>query len=176
MEWGAEHTAIAGIGALFLCAVIATLHPRIALSLTSRVTLASGAGLYLASAFALASADAEARPAVAPLVLAVPAVVGLVLARDTAYESPARVRPAPPSGAPSAASPDPESWRTACDPATSGADLADLAYTRADLRAAIASNPSTPASILGWLADQGDDDVVLAIASRRGAVNADADR
>ncbi len=43
MEWGAEQIALAIAGALFLFGVVASLHPRLALSLTSRVVLSAAA-------------------------------------------------------------------------------------------------------------------------------------
>ena len=59
--------------------------------------------------------------------------------------------------------------RTASDPAAPGAELADLAYSHPELRLAIATNPATPANVLGWLASSGGDGVTDAIARRSSA-------
>jgi hypothetical protein len=59
--------------------------------------------------------------------------------------------------------------RAASDPAASGTELADLAYAHPELRLAIATNPATPANVLGWLASSGGDAVTDAIARRDSA-------
>jgi lysylphosphatidylglycerol synthetase-like protein (DUF2156 family) len=59
--------------------------------------------------------------------------------------------------------------RTASDPAASGTELADLAYAHPELRLAIATNPATPANVLGWLASSGGHGVTDAIAKRSSA-------
>jgi hypothetical protein len=59
--------------------------------------------------------------------------------------------------------------RTASDPAALGTELADLAYAHPELRLAIATNPATPANVLGWLASSGGDGITDAIARRSSA-------
>ena len=57
----------------------------------------------------------------------------------------------------------------AADPSTPLAELAELAYAHAEVRAAIARNPSTYDDLLTWLAQLGDADVDAALLSRAGA-------
>lgn len=54
----------------------------------------------------------------------------------------------------------------AYNPYTDPSELADLAYSYPMLRAAIAGNPATPATVLDWLAESGDSAVMAAIAAR----------
>lgn len=57
----------------------------------------------------------------------------------------------------------------ASDPQTPGQVLADIAALRPDLRAAVASNPSTYPGLLDWLKSLGDPAVDAAIAARPAA-------
>src|SRR5690606_7874196 len=54
----------------------------------------------------------------------------------------------------------------AIDPQATAEELADIAFTKPYLRAAVAINPATPANVLDWLASQGDPVVHSAIAAR----------
>jgi hypothetical protein len=54
----------------------------------------------------------------------------------------------------------------AADPSAAADELATIAYMHPQLRATVASNPATPASVLEWLAALGDPAVHAAIASR----------
>jgi hypothetical protein len=55
----------------------------------------------------------------------------------------------------------------AIDPAASSTELEELAYTSPETRPAVAAHAATPASVLSWLAVNGDDAVVAAIAARQ---------
>lgn len=174
MGWGAEETALAGLGALFLCGVIASLHPRLALSLASRIALSVGAGCYLAAAIA---ASSEANVGALPLLWALPlapVTVAIMLIREMVMTGAGhRIHlVTPPPTAPTSTEIE-QRKRRATDPSTPGPELADLAYTEPDLRVSIAANPATPSSVLGWLASSGDDAVLDAIAGR-GGPDADA--
>lgn len=163
MGWGTEQTAFAVIGVLFLCGVVASLHPRVYLSLASRIALSSAAGAYAAAAFALPTLESENARSVWWILPLVPVAVILLLVRDLRM-APASV---PVNDDTVASSESRVGEAEASDPRTPGAELADLAYTHPDLRVSIASNPSTPSSVLGWLAASGDDAVVDAIAARQ---------
>lgn len=65
---------------------------------------------------------------------------------------------------------DPQAFtaQQAADPATPAQTLADIAAQRPDLRAALASNPSTYQALLDWLGELGDPDVDAALAARGG--------
>jgi hypothetical protein len=52
------------------------------------------------------------------------------------------------------------------NPYTDPTDLAELAYGYPMLRAVIAANPATPATVLDWLAETGDPVVIAAISAR----------
>ncbi len=69
---------------------------------------------------------------------------------------------------------DPQAFtaQQAADPATPAQTLADIAAQRPDLRAALASNPSTYQALLDWLAELGDPAVDAALAARGGGAPA----
>ena len=190
MEWGVAQTALVVAGVLFLLCVVASLHPRVSLSLTSRIVLSAGAGAYVAAAIGFRRADSVSRVPVAWLVPIVLVAVLAVVARDVMTPVVARAHgrdrlgtfiPAPARSMGAVASPvdaaaSPTATETvlaqASDPTTSPSDLADLAYTAPEARSAVAANPGTPASVLTWLAANGDTAVVAAIAERQETFNA----
>lgn len=183
MEWGAEQFALAIVGALFLFGVVASLHPKVSLSLSSRIVLSSAAGAYLAAAVALSRIDS---PWYAPLMWLVPLSVAVVVSRDVASHRgvqglrgfPMRRRDASADREPSALAVaaaaranvrDETCVRIdrAMDPSASSAELEELAYTLPEARRAVAAHAATPANVLSWLAAHGDDAVVAQIAARQ---------
>ncbi len=177
MGWGAEQIALAVVGALFLLGVAASLHPPFAVSPTSRIVLAAAAGAYVAAAIAVSSVE----PALWWLVSLSVAVavtrdvvshrhlhgVHLLPLRRRVFST---HRDAP--GPIATAQPEPSAEvrsriDRATDPATSSAELEEIAYTVPEARRAVASHAATPASVLSWLASYGDDTVVAAIVARQ---------
>ncbi|MBC7299292.1 MAG: hypothetical protein H5T82_10425 [Demequina sp.] len=183
MEWGAEQIALAIAGALFLLGVVASLHPRLTLSLSSRIVLSSAAGAYLAAAIAFSRIES---PLYAPLLWLVPLSVAVVVARDIVShwgvyvlhglpilrrDASSDLEPSGPAAAAAQAGVGDETRAgidRAMDPAASSAELEELAYTLPEARRAVAAHAATPASVLSWLAAHGDDAVVAAIAARQG--------
>jgi len=182
MEWGAEQIALAIAGALFLLAVVATLHPRLALSLSSRIVLSAAAGVYVAAAMGFDHIESSA---VMPLLWIVPLSVAVVVTRDVVSTQELRGvhifrgrhtritrdhdagGPADALGAPGPTGSDLDLVARAVSPTTSSAELEQLAYTHPDARLAIALRADTPSSVLSWLASQGDAAVADAIAARQ---------
>ncbi len=179
MEWGAEQIALAIAGALFLCGVVASVHPRLALSLTTRVVLSVAAGAYAAAATGYGW---PASSAFGSLLWLVPLAVAVAVTRDMVDRRElrgvhvfptrnghlvARVTPPTAADAPSREVSDVSSQaQRAIDPATSSAELEELAYTHPEARCAVASHAATSANVLSWLARHGDDAVIEAIATR----------
>ena len=174
MEWETAQTVLAVAGALFLVGVVASLHPRVPLSLTSRVVLSAAAGAYVAGALAISHTGSVAYRSLVWLVLV---AVLAVIARDLVETQRARRLgvTAPPVAEFSAKDPlvdvpssgeEVSALARASDPSASAAELADLAYICPAARRLVASNPSTPASVLSWLAANGDATIADAIAQR----------
>ena len=183
MEWGAEQIALAIAGALFLAWIVASLHPRLALSLSTRIVLSVAAGVYFSAALA---AGGSAPHRLVPVVWFVSCAVAVAATRElwvrhslrSARAAWSRGRglgarrstalalshPVPPAPQDQHAVPVPT---PALDPAASSADLEDLAFTFPEARPAVAAHAATPASLLSWLALHGDSAVVEAIASRQ---------
>lgn len=168
--WSTGSVALVVTGGMLITVVIASLHPRVALSARSRTVFLSGAAVFIGFAVL---AEHVVNVALPPVVLALPLVplaVGVVLARDAWADARARRGPAgthrqrvAPFGAPGMGT----DWMLAGSPYATAAELADLAHARPELRPAIAANPAAPASLLQWLADQGEPAVLEAISSRR---------
>lgn len=179
MEWGAAQIALAIAGALFLCSVVASAHPRLALSLASRVTLSIAAGAYVAAATGFGRANFTLYE---PLLWLVPVTVAVAVTRDVASRRQLRslhvlprrhpnpfVGNTPPAAAGSGAFNDVgEAVRAerAKDPAASSTELEEIAYTLPEARSAVAAHAATPASVLSWLASHGDEAVIDAIVLR----------
>jgi len=74
--------------------------------------------------------------------------------------------------------PDYTNWAIAnqavMNPATSAADLTQIANAQPSLRAAVAAHPSAHPQLLDWLAHQGDPSVAAAVAARRAGYQAPA--
>ena len=178
MGWGADGSAFAVTGALFLvCGAIAG-SPVVR---ARRQTLASifvAAAVFIAAGYLSQSRGGWISSPWIWCVALLPVVVialfgprvaaGLSVKHSTSRcivpQFAARRKAASVSNTAEAAT---LYWSSrASDPAASGTELADLAYAHPELRVAIAANPATPANVLGWLASSGGDDVVDAIASR----------
>ena len=182
MEWGAEQIALAVVGALFFLGVVVSLHPRLTMSLTSRIVLAAAAAVYVTAALAFNRLES---PLYAPLLWLVPLSVVVVVTRDVVIHRELRGLPVFPlpardpstrreSARPVAmATAQPELGDEArspidraMDPGASSAELEELAYRFPEARRAVASHAATPANVLSWLASHGDDAVVAAIGAR----------
>ncbi len=180
--WSAEAWSLVVSGGMLALVVITSFHPRVALSNGSRIVFLAGAVVFVA--FALVSEvvlDATIPPFVFVLPL-VPIAIGAEIALDVMADRRARRGPALGSGrgpefdggpTPQAA-PIPfhaegsgADRMLAASPYATASELSDLAYTRPELRPAIAANPSAPASLLQWLTEQGEPAVLAAISSRR---------
>lgn len=179
MEWGAAQIALAIVGALFLSAVVAPAHPRLAVSLTTRVALSLAAGAYMAAAIGFGRSEPTSFE---PVLWFVPVMVAVAVTRDLVGRHELRGLPVFPKHhrdlpfrndartaavihAPEDVDRSARAER-AKDPATSSAELEELAYTLPEARSAVAAHPATPASVLSWLATHGDEAVIDAIALR----------
>lgn len=190
MGWGAEQIALAVVGALFFVLVVASLHPRVALSLASRIVLATATGVYVTAAIVFSRLES---PWYAALLWLVPLSVVVFVTRDVVIYRELRglpvfpLQPREPSTrrestrqvAVDIAQPDLGAEARsridrAMNPAASSAELAELAYRFPESRRAVASHAATSANVLSWLASHGDDAVVAAIASRQGSGNTTA--
>lgn len=180
MGWGAEFTAFAVAGALFLlCAAAATI-PQARARRLILVASSIAAAVFIAAAFLRKSVTGFATSPWAWIVTVVPLILLAVLGRRIVTGMVAqhrRARRNPPMRTnPAVVVPrvvvDKEAQaarlRIAQDPATSATELADLAYSHSELRVTIAANPSTPANVLGWLASNGGEGAAQAIARRSG--------
>lgn len=177
-SFATESWALVATGGMLALVVIASLHPRVALGAASRLVFALGAVAFIAIALLAELVIGVELP---PVVLALPLVplaVAVRLALDA--RSGAHAAPAAPATASSAArteaAPEPAPFGArgegaqrllASSPYATGAELSELAYTHPELRPAIASNPSAPASLLQWLTEQGEPAVLAAISARR---------
>lgn len=173
MEWGVEQSALAAVGALFLLALALTFRPRFVATTNGRVAIATSGAAYVSAALVLPTIEEADLGAFAWFVPLVPLVMMLATASRAIHAMWDRIVH---HSAPQAAGLAPRSpgmggterlmLRRALDPATPAAELADLAYGHPELRTRVAANPSTPSSVLGWLATAGDDAVKSAIAAR----------
>ena len=178
MGWGAEGSAYAVTGALFLlCGAIAS-GPAVRARRPVIIAILVVAAVFIAAAFLSHTYGGWASTPWAWLAALVPATLLAFLgvrakvdlsashsfARCLAPQRSARDRAAMASEEAEAAA----SARLdkASDPNASGTELADLAYAHPELRVVIAANPATPANVLGWLASNGSDEVSGAIATR----------
>jgi hypothetical protein len=187
MYWSAEEFVLAVTGALFLMIVVASFLPRFELSLGSRVSFAIGGTVFVSAAFALAQLEFVRYPPLVWLLPLVPIIIIGVLVRDAIAwqpgatpapreipmpqhytEAPRRAAFFPPADQSPAAGEggDGRVRARAVDPGATAQELAEIAFTKPQLRAAVATNPATPANVLDWLASQGDPVVHAAIAAR----------
>lgn len=187
MGWGAEGSAFAVTGALFLlCGAIAS-GPAVRARFPVLVSILTVAAVFIAAAFLPRTfggwTSSRWTWCAALLPIALMAVLGTRatasvnhshshshshwLVKCLAPQRAARNRAVIAHEAGEAAASS--RLRAASDPAASGTELADLAYAHPELRLAIATNPATPANVLGWLASSGGDGVTDAIARRASA-------
>lgn len=175
MGWGADGSAFAVTGALFLLCGAIVSGPRVRASRTALWTLVAAASAFIVAAFLSRSYGGWTTSPwiwlVALLPLGSMAFCGArVLAErhatSTCVASQRSARRRADSAAEAAEETTSSPLRRAADPAASPTELADLAYAHPELRTVIASNPATPANVLGWLASSGDDAVADAIAGR----------
>lgn len=181
MGWGAEGSAFAVTGALFLlCGAIAS-GPAIRARLAVLVSILTVAATFIAAAFLSRTyggwTSSRWTWGATLLPIALMATLGAHAAASVTHSrslvkclAPQRSAKAKAASASEAAEAAASSrWSTASDPTASGTDLADLAYAHPELRLAIAKNPATPANVLGWLASSGGDGITEAIARRSSA-------
>jgi lysylphosphatidylglycerol synthetase-like protein (DUF2156 family) len=178
MGWGAEGSAYAVTGALFLlCGAIAS-GPAVRARRPVTISMLIVAAGFIAAAFLSRTHGGWASTSWAWFVALVPAtLVALLGVRATvgvpASHSLAKCL-APQRSAKDRATMTTEEAEAAAtarlhkasDPHASGAELADLAYAHPELRVVIATNPATPANVLGWLASNGSEEISGAIATR----------
>ncbi len=188
--WSAEQIALAVSGSVFLVVVAASVHPRLTLSLTSRVVLSVGAGVSLGAAMTGSGSESPANGLLVwwVLISVAAALTWEVVSKLTSLgahrlASRGRAKRSTPEVPTPVVAASPPLHGThdalrlvvrALDPAASPAELEELAYTVPEARSAVAAHPATPASVLSWLACHGDDAVVAAIAARRESGDATA--
>lgn len=178
MGWGADGSAFAITGALFLlCGAIAS-SSVVRARLSALVSILMAASVFIAAAILSRSHGGwTSSPwiwsfALLPIVLiaflGARAAAGLQeehsMSRCLAPQMAAQRMSASASEAADVGAASPSC--RASNPTASGTELADLAYAHPELRVAIAANPATPANVLGWLASSGGDGVADAIARR----------
>jgi hypothetical protein len=181
MGWGADGSAFAVTGALFLLCGALTSGPTVRTRLPVLVSIITVAAAFITAAFLSRTYGGWTSSRwtwfAALLPIALMAVLGARAAVSVTHSHPFAKRPAPQRAASDRAVNAQEEaeaaassrLRTASDPAAPGTELADLAYAHPELRLAIATNPATPANVLGWLASSGGDGVTYAIARRSSA-------
>lgn len=173
MSWSAEALALIVTGGMLALDVIASLHPRVALSTLSRVVFGVCAAFFIAVAVLAQGVLQVDLPPVLLVLPLVPIAVTAVVVRDSirggstlpAAASAPREHHAEP--APFDAEGPARERLLAQSPYATSAELADLAYSRPELRPTIAANPVAPSSLLQWMVDQGEPAVIAAIAARR---------
>lgn len=192
MYWSAEEYVLASMGALFLVIVSTSFLPRFELSHLSRWLFTVGAIAFLAVAWLSAGLEVIRYPRLVWLLPLIPLTIIGVLVRDAIAWRPGAV-PAQPgvssSGVDADASrraaffPPTDQYvpvgeggdgrvrALAADPQASPQELADIAFTKPQLRPTVASNPATPSNVLEWLASQGDPVVHAAIKARMAGAN-----
>lgn len=192
MSWSPEEYVLAGMGALFLIIVATSFFPRFELSDLSRVLFGVWAVAFLAVAWISAGLEAVRYPPFVWVLPMVPLTIIGVLVRDAIAWHPGAVPAQPGASAPGV---DADASRRAAffpptdqvvslgeggdgrvralaaDPEASPQELADIAFTKPQLRATVASNPATPSNVLEWLASQGDPVVHAAIKARMAVSN-----
>ncbi len=184
-----------GTGALFIVVLLLGRSPTVSLSRMSYVMFSAAAAVCVTAGVLLATVDDAWYPPVLWLLPVIPAVEIVILVRDAlsreedAAEAaelvaievgeprvdhpvtsiPRRVAKILPQSAGRGTqhpADDAAARARAHNPHTDATVLADLAYGYPGLRAAVAGNPATPATVLDWLAESGDPVVTAAIAAR----------
>ncbi len=181
MHWSAEEFVLVITAFLFLTIVASSFLPRVELTSMSRATFAIGAAAFIGSAALLAGIEDVHFPLFLWAMPAVPAVIMGVMVRDAisrptqlpaSTESVAQVRRssaylAPDEQAGSRATA--VLRERASSPHATAQELASIAFAHPEIRATIAGNPATSASLLEWLAASGDTTVHAAISAREPA-------
>lgn len=179
----AEEFALIITSFLFLGLAAFSFPPRVELALRSRATFAIGVALFLGTAALLVGIENVQHsswwwvvPVLATLAMAVREhLVGLKASggsetigpRSSSEIAAVDVKPGPSQARLTAHVAAACSLRArAANPTTSPQELVSLAYSNPALRATIAVNPATPATLLEWLADVGDPAVQAAIGAR----------
>lgn len=173
--WSAESLSLVVTGGMLALVVIASFHSRVALSTGSRIVFLVGALAFIAFALVAEYVLDVTIPPVVFVLPSVPLAVGVVLARDAIAGARAGRGPALGAApeetlsapAPFGAEGSGAERLLAASPYATPTELSQLAYSRPELRPAIAANPSAPASLLQWLSEQGEPAVLAAISSRR---------
>ena len=175
MSWSAEAIALIGTGGMLALDVIASLHPRVALSTLSRVVFGVCAAFFIAVAVLAQGVLQVDLPPVLLVLPLVPIPVTVVVVRDSIRgaatepgpaRAPVRLQAEP---APFDAEGPIRERLLAQSPYATSTELAELAYTNPELRPSIAANPAAPSTLLQWMVDQGEPAVIAAIAARRTA-------
>ena len=183
MGWGAEGSAFAVTGALFLLCGAITSGPTVRARLPVLVSILTVAAIFITAAFLSRTYGgwtsarwtwfAALLPTALMARLGARATVSVIHSHSHSF-----VKRLAPQGAASdkavnaqdkAEAAASSRLRTASDPTAPGTELADLAYAHPELRIAIATNPATPANVLGWLASSGGEGMTDAIARRSSA-------
>ncbi len=175
MSWSAESLVLVATGGMLALVVIASLHPRVALRGISQVVYSLGAVVFIVIGLLAAGDPGLTIPVVVFAMPAVPVLIAIAVVRRSRKGV---IPPAAPDQtaidpvveeAPFGATGPGGARLLAASPYATPGELTELAYARPDLRAAIASNPAAPSSLLQWLVDQGEPAVLAAIAARRSA-------
>lgn len=177
MGWGAEGSAFAVTGALFLLSGAFASSPMVRAGRTALVVIFAAAAVFIGAGFLTRTHGGWLLSPWTWLLPIFPAFLTAILGARLFAKWAPRHRIAtcvvPSRGdrrksASGGASHADASARLekAADPAASGAELADLAYSHPELRVTIAANPATSANVLGWLASSGGEGIAAAIAAR----------
>lgn len=178
MGWGADGSAFAVTGALFLLWGAIASSSIVRARLAILVSILVAAAVFITAAFLSRAHGGWTSSRLTWCFVLLPVVFAAFFAvRAVAVHSGERSQPgrlarehaarrqgADPSDADEVNVSSP--LLRASNPAASGTELADLAYAYPELRAVIAANPATPANVLGWLAATGGDGIADAIAAR----------
>ena len=190
MDWSAEALAVLATGVLFMGIVVAALTPHVSLSMTSFVAFGAAGVIFIGTAFALARVQAVNYPPVMWVLPVLPLLVIGVLFKDAVSARRAAEQPA---HATAIARPDHAPSLTAAEAAPAGLtepfrggegtvqalasslyatpnELAHIAINNPELRPLLARNPMTPRSVLKFLSEQGDPDVLVQLQAREDAL------
>ena len=161
MEWGAAQTVMVLAGALFLCVFALMTSPGVKRPSPNQVFAGIASALLLATAFVWSAHFSR-------LVEVITAAPGLIVAFIAAVMTVRELRhhTTVPSSEHLRGRPSGSLERLASNPATPVTTLADLAYGEPCVRTLVATNPSTPANVLEWLAGLGEPAITAALGSR----------